>query len=373
MLGTAGLVMLAVPGALGQQVPTGPGDVQAIPRLSIRADDDPTRRMDLMPGTFAGGFEQDVLGLTLTPIEPALRAQLDLSEGEGLMVQEVAPESPASAAGLQKNDLVLTIDNRPVRSIDDVRRRIEAAPDSAKDLEIQYIRGGKRERVRVAFPARAAGPPAARSDADRESAEGPEFWIGGAIRPGSAALRSHLDIPEGQGLVVEEVVPDSPAARAGLKENDILLSLDDQPLDSIESLMKRVSEAGKKEVTLQVLRTSQTQEIRVTPEERKPGGPQPRLRNRPDRFPFLGPGIMIEPDGEGPIRMHILPGGPIPPGFPSPPIILPPNPFAGGPSASFDKRLQEMNDQLQELRQAVEDLRKEFLKRMNTPPYESQP
>jgi len=289
------------------------------------------------------------------------------------MVQEVDPDSPASAAGLKPDDLLLTIDNRPVRSVDDVRRRLEEAQDSGKDLEVQFIRGGKRERVQVAVPTREASPAAGGTDEGHDSAEGPEFWIGVAIHPVSSSLRSHLDIPEGQGLIIDEVVPDSPAARAGLKEHDILLSLNDQPLDTVESMVKSVSEAGSKDVTLRVLRSGQEREIRVTPEKRPPDRLESRRRYPRDPFPFLGPVGVFEPYVQGPFRMRILPGGPMPPVIPSPPFVLPPNPFAGGPSASLEKRMQEMNDQLKELRHAVEDLRKEFLKGSTSPTHESQP
>src|SRR3954471_14603044 len=119
VVGSAGLALLASAGARGQQDSTAVDEARAIPHPSSRPEDDSTRGIDLRPGIIAVGIGSDALGLTLTPIEPALQAQLDLSEEEGLIVQEVAPDSPASTAGLKKNDLVLTIDNRPVRSVDD--------------------------------------------------------------------------------------------------------------------------------------------------------------------------------------------------------------------------------------------------------------
>src|SRR5262245_15019342 len=75
-------------------------------------------------------------------------------------------------------------------------------------------------------------PPDEGSDSDAPRVEMPKYWIGllGGPIPADDALRAHLDLPENQGLRVENVVPDSPAAKAGLKRHDILLRANDQDL-----------------------------------------------------------------------------------------------------------------------------------------------
>ena len=55
----------------------------------------------------------------------------------------------------------------------------------------------------------------------------PKHWIGMLGGPATPELRAQLDIPEGQGLLVRQVVPDSPAAKAGLQDFDILLKAND--------------------------------------------------------------------------------------------------------------------------------------------------
>jgi beta-lactamase regulating signal transducer with metallopeptidase domain len=49
--------------------------------------------------------------------------------------------------------------------------------------------------------------------------------FGVRVEPPSSALADQLDLPKGRGLVIHDVVPDSPAAKAGIKPHDILLSL----------------------------------------------------------------------------------------------------------------------------------------------------
>lgn len=73
-----------------------------------------------------------------------------------------------------------------------------------------------------------------------------EFWLdvksekgsylGISASPPPAVLRKQLGLRPGMGLVVEFVVPDSPAAKAGLKQYDVLQKLDDQLLVNREQL-----------------------------------------------------------------------------------------------------------------------------------------
>jgi len=72
--------------------------------------------------------------------------------------------------------------------------------------------------------------------------------LGVEVSTPSAALADQLDLPKGQGLVVRAVKPDSPAAKAGLKEHDILLELNGQPVpDRAVAFVKLVAkvEANK--------------------------------------------------------------------------------------------------------------------------------
>src|SRR5205823_1995088 len=67
----------------------------------------------------------------------------------------------------------------------------------------------------------------------------PKYWIGllaGAI-PADHPLRAHLDLPEHQGLLVANVMPDSPAAKAGLKQHDILLKANNNDLHEMKDLI----------------------------------------------------------------------------------------------------------------------------------------
>lgn len=69
------------------------------------------------------------------------------------------------------------------------------------------------------------------------------------------AFRAHLPLPEGAGLLVTEVLPDSAAARAGLVRHDILLAVGGQPLLGSEALTELLSTLPRdRDLDLELLR-----------------------------------------------------------------------------------------------------------------------
>jgi hypothetical protein len=93
---------------------------------------------------------------------------------------------------------------------------------------------------------------------------GKRTWLGISTHPLDPALGEHLEIPEGFGIQVVEVMPDSPADQAGLRGNDILLRFEDQRLISPEhlSLLVRTKKSGEK-VALTLIRKGAEETVQV--------------------------------------------------------------------------------------------------------------
>ncbi len=107
----------------------------AFPRFNLPP---PPRRLpppaEEEPGILVGGAR-------LTPLDEASRAQLDLPEGQGVVVTKVEPGSAADALGLRKSDILFEIDGKKI-----------ASPDAAKGLitsesKVTLLRKGKRETL----------------------------------------------------------------------------------------------------------------------------------------------------------------------------------------------------------------------------------
>src|SRR6202162_5598394 len=108
------------------------------------------------------------------------------------------------------------------------------------------------------------GPVGPGGDRDRSEKKVPVTFLGVETSDVPRVVSEQLGLPKGFGLVVDYVVPDGPAAAAGVQQNDILKMLNDQILtepDQLSKLVRRYSEGTN--VTLTVLRKGQEQKITV--------------------------------------------------------------------------------------------------------------
>jgi S1-C subfamily serine protease len=98
-------------------------------------------------------------------------------------------------------------------------------------------------------------------------------WLG--IRGGDAALAAdELDLSVEEGVLVQTVIQDGPAAKAGLRGGDIIVAIDDTAVQDMDDLVVYLAEntsVGQR-VTLTVLRDGRRQRIEVRLGERPAGG-----------------------------------------------------------------------------------------------------
>lgn len=142
-------------------------------------------------------------------------------------------------------------------------------------------------------------------------------YIGVATMPVPPPVTAQLKLKPGFGLLVGQVVENSPAAAAGLKENDILVKLDDQQLVDPNQLMTLVrSFAPDSEITLTYISGGETRTAKVKVGKRQasaemmpliqmmPGAPDVLLLQKPD-VAIAAAGIS-EPDLQSQIQSIVL-------------------------------------------------------------------
>lgn len=106
-----------------------------------------------------------------------------------------------------------------------------------------------------------------------------KYWIGVVCSPlDNDLLKTHLDVEH--GMVVLQVVKDSPAEKAGLQIDDILIQVGGQPLSDLNVLVTSTEQAEGTPLTLTLVRKGQRQEVSVTPVERPA---EYSVHQRPDK------------------------------------------------------------------------------------------
>jgi membrane-associated protease RseP (regulator of RpoE activity) len=158
------------------------------------------------------------------------------------------------------------------------------------------------------------------------TAEAAEYWIGVGYRAVSPALRAQLNLPGKEGLLVEVVVTDSPAAKAGIVPHDILLRAGGKPVVERRDLVRAIEASKGGKLKIELLRQGQPKTVEVTP------GKRPEAARRVGAPPGSADWDTIEkwlqgmsPEnetGRSPLRFHFIhPGMIVPPGVAvSPPL-----------------------------------------------------
>jgi photosystem II stability/assembly factor-like uncharacterized protein len=185
-------------------------------------------------------IDTEKYGTGLPPVAVYLGVQGADGAG-GTKLTEVAANSPAAQAGLQANDVLLSLDGKPVPNwaalIDQLR------PHKVGDkVKAVYQRGSAKKEVEIALaalPATGSGPRFPNPGFFTEDAEG--------------------------GLLVTEMAEGGPAARAGLKIDDLITAIDGKPVEPLTPVMGRIMrtrQAGDK-IKLSIVRGNEKKEIAV--------------------------------------------------------------------------------------------------------------
>jgi hypothetical protein len=96
-----------------------------------------------------------------------------------------------------------------------------------------------------------------------------DHWIGVLCQPAGEVVKSQLKLDH--GLVVERVVPDSPAAKAGIEPHDILLSFGETKLAEVVDLVEAVKAAQDNETDLKFVHTGEEKSVKIVPAKRPEG------------------------------------------------------------------------------------------------------
>jgi serine protease Do len=162
------------------------------------------------------------IGVQIAPVTKEVAESIGLGQPTGALVQSVEGGGPADKAGIEAGDIITQVDGRAVEKSGDLPRIIGGtAPGTRSKLQV-YRRGQYRE-LTVAVgefeperPRRVSQAPAA--------APAPVSAIGLAVSDLSEQRKRELNVRG--GVVVEAA--EGAAARAGLREGDVILSIDNK-------------------------------------------------------------------------------------------------------------------------------------------------
>ena len=261
---------------------------------------------------FAFSFVGDggYLGIQTAEVNKENFAKYGLRDVRGVAVEKVMEDSPAAAAGIKAGDVIVRFNGEEITGTRKLTRLIsEVAPDHQVTLTVS--RNGSEHELNATVGKRPmpkfengnfaftvpGGMQKLELDKLREmpqlkdfpKGEMPKVWtvpggegrnfawragegrqIGVGVMPLGKQLAEHFGVDG--GLMIENVVENSAAAKAGLKAGDIITEIDGKAVKGHMDLIRAINEKKDGDVTLTIVRDHNRQTITVTPEKSKNSG-----------------------------------------------------------------------------------------------------
>ncbi len=168
----------------------------------------------------AGRVTRGWLGVVIQRADdPQLEGLIETPDGKGALVAEVLPRSPAAAAGIERYDVIVEFDGKPIGEMNELPRAVAGTPIGRK-AEVVVLRNGKRKTVSVEIGELQDEEAAV---AARETG-GPDAF-GLRVQKVTPEIADQLGLESTDGVVVTSVEPGSPAADSGLQRGDVILEV----------------------------------------------------------------------------------------------------------------------------------------------------
>ncbi len=234
-----------------------------------------------------GSYKHPWLGITGIDVTPDIAKKINLTEPRGFLVIDVNANGPADKAGIRGGDkidmingreielggdIIIAIDEKPVRKIDDVLSHLEREKSVGDKITLTIIRDGIVEEKNTTLEERPD------SETLADSARHPSLGITGIdVTPDIA---KKINLTEPRGFLVIDVNANGPADKAGIRGGykveiinntqyrlggDVIVGIDNQTVNSVSNITDYLK--NKKEgdiVKLAVLRDNEMINISVT-------------------------------------------------------------------------------------------------------------
>jgi serine protease Do len=213
----------------------------------------------VMPQLLATGqVTRGWLGIRIQPLTDELAPSFGVKEGEGVLVADVMPGSPAEAGGLKSGDVIVDFQGQRTAEVPDLQRAVaDAQPGTA--ARVTVLRDGRSEALSIKIGEMPADEPVVAS-------RGTERW-GLTVQPITPELAKQFKLSSNEGVLVAEVEEGTPAARAGIRPGDAIVEVNRRRVRDLKTFEDALGR-GEQDVLLFVQREGRSQYVVLKPEAR---------------------------------------------------------------------------------------------------------
>ena len=206
-----------------------------------------------------GEVKRGLLGVRIQDVDDNTAKALGLELAMGALVASVSPDSPAEDAGIRQGDVITKVDGAPVEDSRALTRLIGSMPPGNK-VKITVMRGGKEKTFRVTLAKRTPESLAQPRPGQEDATE----LLGMSVRAVTEQEAQALGMDKAKGVLVAQVQPGSAAGEAGVSAGDVILEINQQPVNSPAEVEKVIESDAKKKGAALLLLMRRGQNLFVT-------------------------------------------------------------------------------------------------------------
>jgi len=197
------------------------------------------------------------LGVYIQKVTPALAESLGLEEPRGALVADVLKDSPAMAAGIKRGDVIVAFNNRPIKDSQELPLMVGETPVGHKVM-LKFIRDRATRQVMLTITP-------SREDEIQKTISGQEqppsprqAGFGLDVENVTPQLARKLGMSDKGGVVITQVEPGGSADEAGLRQHDVILEVDREPVNDVNTYQQALKKQGGNSVLLLIERSGST-------------------------------------------------------------------------------------------------------------------
>ncbi len=189
-----------------------------------------------------GKVTRGFLGVNIRSVDEEAMKAFGLKNMEGALVESVEPGQPADRAGVLHGDIIVKVDDRPVKDTQDLISYVSGKSPSSK-VRLTVIRDGKTKVLTAELAERRADVASGEAPGGGDKSESREK-IGLSVQDLTPQMRQYYRIDDAvKGVLVTGVKEVSPANDAGLAAGDVITEANGRPVSSADELSRVVRDA----------------------------------------------------------------------------------------------------------------------------------
>jgi serine protease Do len=206
------------------------------------------------------------IGVQIGPVDKDVAESIGLGKATGALVSAVESDSPAAKAGLQPGDVIVQFDGKAIDKVSDLPRLVGGTKPGSRS-SVTVFRRGKELRLPITI-AEVPSDDAQVAQAGGDSSASPKVQapsLGLGVAELTAAQKKSLGLDAGVRVTVAE----GPAARAGLREGDVILALANSEVANVPGFEQALTSIdARKPVNVLVRRGEWAQYVLIRPQGR---------------------------------------------------------------------------------------------------------